>query len=566
MNIVTEKEINGRLTDGINTLLTLSDEDFEKVIDILQIKKGNARNQDIIRLFYSTDQCEAPDREIILGLEDPNNSRYYFGTVPSMEEIFGELASRTTSNAEKTDESIRAKAILETRGLEALKKVYLNNNADNIELINKLFEILENPDILEKFLNYENNSEYFSVGENGTTIQDYFKLLGDIFGNIDKSGNLKGQKSIADNFFIPNLDSIIQSVKEIYQRYNVDRYVDPGYEFRAVNFNEEVFRDGDEPEWDISPQLYDAIYKDMPKGLSLEEQALYIYTKLCSVLEYDEEYLYRGKGISSKFESDFSKEHLESILPGSKITCFDFSRIFAKMVNEIEGDIEAVVISEGANRGHFLTGFYTDKVSVRLEAININLNGKKDPTNDLMKAKNGIKLKGIKAQSDRENMIDSSMDRVYESIYGRQALSIKDFVQELKSLPETDVPDDVKLKLQSFIEVMRDRGILGNEFVQTLDGMCKSKFFGQDVEKAYLGKRMEHDGEKHIQRMILFRQKGTEEQEEPHFYLIDTSTLEMVEPTQQQLIDELNSGSMIYESEKHKIAGIDKEANDDTAK
>ena len=566
MNIVTEKEIKGRLTDGINTLLTLSDEDFEKVIDILQIKKGNARNQDIIRLFYSTDQCEAPDRDITLGLEDPNNSRYYFGTVPSMEEIFGELDSRTTSNAEKLDESIRAKAILETRGLEALKKVYLNDNADNIELINRLFEILENPDILEKFLNYENNSEDFSVGENGATIQDYFKLLGDIFGNIDKSGNLKGQKSIADNFFIPNLDSIIQSVKEIYQRYNVDRYVDPGYEFRAVNFNEEVFRDGDEPEWDISPQLYDAIYKDMPEGLSVEEQALYIYTKLCSVLEYDEEYLYRGKGISSKFESDFSKEHLESILPGSKITCFDFSRIFAKMVNEIEGDIEAVVISEGANRGHFLTGFYTDKVSVRLEAININLNGRKDPTNDLMKAKNGIKLRGIKAQSDRENMIDSSMDRVYESIYGRQALSVKGFVQELKSLPETNVPDDVKLKLQSFIEVMRDRGILGNEFVQTLDGMCKTKFFGQDVEKAYLGKRIEHDGEKHIQRMILFRQKGTEEQEEPHFYLIDTSTLEMGEPTQQQLIEELNSGSMIYESEKHKIAGIGKEANDDTAK
>lgn len=561
MNIVTEKEINGRLTDGINTLLTLSDEDFQKVIDLLQIKKGNARNQDIIRLFYSTDQCEAPDRDIILGLEDFNNSRYYFGKVPSMVEIFGELASRTTNNAEKSDESIRSKAILETRGLQALKKVYLNDNGDNTELINKLFEILENPDILEKFLNYENNSEYFSVGENGATIQDYFKLLGDIFGSINKDGILEGQQSIADNFFIPNLDSIIQSVKGIYQRYNVDRYVDPRYEFRAVDLNENVFRDGDEPEWDISPQLYDAIYKDMPEGLSVEEQALYIYTKLCSVLEYDEEALYRYKGISSNFENDFSKMHLESILPTSKITCFDFSRIFAKMVNEIKGDIEAVVIS--ANQDHFLTGFYTDKVSVRLEAINI---GRKDPTNDLMKAKNGIKLGGIKTQFDRENMIDNSMDRIYESIYGRQALSIKDFVQELKSLPETNVPDDIKLKLQSFIEVMRARGVLGNEFVQTLDGMCKARFFGLDVEKAYLGKRIEHDREKHIQRMILFRQKGVEEQEEPHFYLINTSTLEMVEPTQQQLIAELYSGSMIYESEQHKIAGIDKEAHDDTVK
>lgn len=66
--------------------------------------------------------------------------------------------------------------------------------------------------------------------------------------------------------------------------------------------------------------------------------------------------------------------------------------------------------------------------------------------------------------------------------------------------------------------------------------------------------------------MILFRQKGTEEQEEPHFYLIDTSTLKMVEATSQQLVENLNSGSIIYESKKHKIAGIDKEANDDTAK
>lgn len=562
--IVTEKEIKGRLSDGIKTLLTLSEEDFQKVIDLLQINKENAKYPGSIHLFYSTDQCEIPGRDITLGLEDPDNRRCYFGTVPEMSNIFNELALKITD--EKSDESIRSKAILETRSLEALKKVYLNDNADNMKLINKLFEILENPDILEKFLDYENNSEYFSVGENCSTIQDYFKLLGDVFGNIDTDGILKGQESIENNFFIPNLDSIIQSVKEIYQRYNVDRYVDPSYEFKSVNFNEEVFREGDEPEWVISPELYDAIYKDMPEGLSIEEQALYIYTKLCSVLEYNEEYLYRGKGISSRFESDFSKEHLERIVPGSKITCFDFSRIFAKMVNEIEGDIEAVVISEGANRGHFSTGFYTDKVSVRLEAININLNGKKDPTNDLMKAKNGIKLRGITAQSDRESMIDSSMDRVYESIYGRQALSIKGFVQELKSLPQTDVPDDIKLKLQSFIEVMREKGILGNEFVQTLDGMCKSNFFGKDVEKAYLGKRIEHDGKKHIQKMVLFRQKGTEEQEESHFYLIDTSTLEMVEPTSQQLIEELNSGSMIYESEKHKIAGIDKEADDDTAK
>lgn len=120
MNIVTEKEINGRLQDGINTLLTLTEEDFQKVIALLQIDKR--KSPDSIHLFYSTDQCEAPNRDITLGLEDYNNSRYYFGRVPSMSEIFGELALRTTSDNEKSDESFRSKAILETRSIEALKK------------------------------------------------------------------------------------------------------------------------------------------------------------------------------------------------------------------------------------------------------------------------------------------------------------------------------------------------------------------------------------------------------------------------------------------------------------
>ena len=119
-----------------------------------------------------------------------------------------------------------------------------------------------------------------------------------------------------------------------------------------------------------------------------------------------------------------------------------------------------------------------------------------------MKAKNGIKLRGIKPLSDKEHILDSSLEKAYEFIYGKSALSIKGFIHEIKSLPKNIIPDDFKLKLQSFIEIMLQRGITGNEFVQTLDGMCKSKFFGTEVEKAYLGRRFEQSGKKHIKRMI----------------------------------------------------------------
>lgn len=143
-------------------------------------------------------------------------------------------------------------------------------------------------------------------------------------------------------------------------------------------------------------------------------------------------------------------------------------------------------------------------------------------------------------------------------------MSIKGFIHEIKSLPENIIPDDFKLKLQSFIEIMLQRGITGNEFVQTLDGMCKSKFFGTEVEKAYLGRRFEQSGKKHSKRMVLLRQNIEDKQEAPPLYLIDTTTLGISEPTSQQLIEKLNDGSIVYESEKHKIPGIDKEENDDT--
>ena len=143
-------------------------------------------------------------------------------------------------------------------------------------------------------------------------------------------------------------------------------------------------------------------------------------------------------------------------------------------------------------------------------------------------------------------------------------MSIKGFIHEIKSLPENIIPDDFKLKLQSFIEIMLQRGITGNEFVQTLDGMCKSKFFGTEVEKAYLWRRFEQSGKKHSKRMVLLRQNIEDKQEAPPLYLIDTTTLGISEPTSQQLIEQLNDGSIVYESEKHKIPGIDKEENDDT--
>ena len=89
--------------------------------------------------------------------------------------------------------------------------------------------------------------------------------------------------------------------------------------------------------------------------------------------------------------------------------------------------------------------------------------------------------------------------------------------------------------------------------------MFKSNFFGLNIEKAFIGKRVRKDAKTHIQRMLLFRKNHYDKNKEPNLYLLDSSTLELTEPTSQEIIYNLNINNMVYESNNYKITGIDKE-------
>lgn len=470
MNIVMEKEVNGRLQDGIHTILNFNEEDFNKLISMLTIENGK-RIEEFIYLFYSTDKHKNTNIDAQLGV-NAKNERGYVGAIPyPVIDFISELETYIQSLDKSSKEYIRCQKIIETRSFETFKRIFSGQNGEKSGVVNKLFEVLTNPNELEKFMDFENNVEHFAINGEQQDISEYLKIFGNIFRYKDDSEGeeytfFPGMALITTIFNIPEtlIETIKKNATKLYDQYHREyaRYIDKRYEFKALDREEDykVFRKNDEPDWNVNKDLREAVYKDMPQDLSLEEKALYIYTKLCKELEFDEEYLYRNKGISSQFKSDFSKEKLESIKPGSKITCFDFSRIFSKLVNEIDGDIEAVIISQGENRGHFLTGFYTDNVSVRLEAVNIDLNGRDDPTNDLMKAKNGIKLRGIQPIFDNEGIIPRALDKVYSLIYGREALTIKGFVKEIKSMPIEEIPNNSQLKLKTFIEIMQKKELV----------------------------------------------------------------------------------------------------------
>jgi len=563
INIISEKEIDGRVNDGINTLLSLTEKDFKDFLNYFKIDEKTSPMQ--IEFYYTTDPCNYPKEVETIGLEKYSKRRWYYlkkGNIPKMKEIFDNLAKKLHKYSEGSIEKKRISTILNERSIEVLKDIVSKREGFNMEMIDKLFNILIDKDSLEKFLNFENNREFFKINGEYSNIKEYFILLNRIFGIKNKDGTLSKSESISETYYIPQLSIIIENAREIYQRYNIDRYTNPEYEFRnnAPYRNEKIIRKGDEPDWNINPELHKAVYEFMPDDLSLEEKAFYIHTKLCKILECNEEYMYREKGISSKFDSTFLRKNLGNIKPGSKVTCYEFSQIDSKFINEIEGDIEAVVISQGIHGGHFLVGFYTDEISVRLEAINIRPFNKDDTTNDIMKAKSGVKLNGVKVISDKNKIIDKSLERVYMLIYGTKASSLEDYLNELKKLPKLEETNNLKSKIESFTKVMIDKGIRGNEFVQSFEKMRKLGLFGIHTEKAYIGKKEIEDGEVHIQRMILLRNiEHNKNNRIERLFLIKTSSLEIIETTSQMIIDGLNSDELVYEDKEHILKGIVKD-------
>lgn len=564
MNIVTEKEVSGRLIDGMKTILTLSDEDFNRLLEELVPPKGKEYLESI-RFYYVTDLSECPSNPIQLGLEKTHEAgkfigRSYYGakTVPTYELFyqFKQLLSHFEPNSKNYKRIVE---ILKTRDIEAFKLSLLDKKIGDKDLLDKVFEILSDEDTFNKFLDFENNREDFHIDGKSRELSEYLRCLGSIYGNKNSVGLLEKAKDIYNNYYIPDFYTYGERYRKIFDSYNMDRYVNPLYEFRGFNslthIHDRIIRKDEEPNWEINPELREAVYKDFPEDATLEEKVMYIYCKLCKELQYDEGYFYRDKLSGDCYEHTFSQEHLEGIKPDSPVTCWDFSRICSKMINELEGDIEAVILSEGENQGHFCVGFYTDKVSAILEAINAKTKG----TNDLMKAKNGIELEGIEIVSDRQGLINTAIESVYPKALGRNQIDIIKYMMSLKALPETIVEDNLENKIQAFTSVMRENNIYGNEAMQALNVYYNAGFFGEKLKKAYVGRESIDYGQRKFKRSVLIVSKTESMLPDTVVYSIDTQSLKLSKHSAQDIINSLNSGEIIYEDKTHTLPDVDGE-------
>ena len=476
-------------------------------------------------------------------------------------ELFKALDLMFQDFQENSEKYLKAKKVLQTRNLEALKSSFAGDDFNAKKIIDRIFEILSNDELLYKFLEYDNNIETFSIDGHPIQIENYLLHLNRIFSEDSKYGILKDKNKIIDKFYIPDIDLYLKRCSKIFDTINPERYLNPSYTFKIPPHSNIVDRHiketGDEPDWNISPELKNCVFRDMPKEFSLEEQAVFIYCNLCKELSYDDNYLYKDYGITNPPSPFFSKETLENIVPGSKVTCWDFSRILSKFINDLDGDIHSVIISDGKDEAHFFVGFYSNRVSATLEAIDLYSHS----SNDLMKAKNRIQLEGIEAISDKYGILKKSIEKVYPIVFKSPLIPLDDYISKLKEIPKTDIPNNLEAKLNSFIQAMNSRKITGDEAVQTFTAFHHFGYFGESLDRAFIGKLTQEENKgKSYRRMILIRPHSKSKAKPGDvLYLLNSDPLELSTIFSEDIVKNLNSGLFVYENKRHKIPGIYKE-------
>ena len=125
MNIISSKEEINRMIDGIHTILSLPEEQYNLLIQKII---PNDKTIESLQFYYLTDGCEMPDNPIQFGLEqthdkDGNSTgrSYYGGTNFSMYQVLQECQNMLKNYPSDSLESSRINELLHTRDLSSFK-------------------------------------------------------------------------------------------------------------------------------------------------------------------------------------------------------------------------------------------------------------------------------------------------------------------------------------------------------------------------------------------------------------------------------------------------------------
>lgn len=445
--------------------------------------------------------------------------------------LLTELNNAVKNNNEK------AKKIIKLLNPKELVIHTISENNQYKSFLELCFEILENDSTYNKYLDFENNKELFSLN-NHFNQKDYLIQLSYYFGEYDKDINL--ENDIFKMSFIT--EDMIKRYLQLRNIINVDLDV-----FDNINFyrymhttnskKEQNLMDND---WTINQDLLDYIFNDLNPNYTIEEKIAHIYIKLCFILKYNDNFY-----TDYTYNPNYNRKKQESISPKSPfIICGEFARLCTKIFNNLDSQVEARCIKKIIGEHEFFSILIKDK-NIRIDFEATSQTNEGTFFNDLSRAKLGLELLGIKLVADRNHIFENAFNKVYKKLLEDKKIQTEDLISAYEKITNIEkTKNDSKEKIISFLEHMKKNNIEGNELLCSFYHFALSNTFGNIKFSNVIcdfTERTERDA------LILINNE---------YYILRTLDKELLNISQDTLELMFENGTITYEDSEYTIKGI----------
>ncbi len=160
--------------------------------------------------------------------------------------------------------------------------------------------------------------------------------------------------------------------------------------------------------FEINADIKNFILKDMPSDLTKLEKAIYIYSKLCKILDYDMEYY--NDNANKKFIAEESISDVD--LSNNNVVCYTFSYIYSGLLREIGiGQIKEAKINKGefVNK-HASVEFIVDNIVIMADSTHAGAE-----IGDLTTLKVENKINGLRCSQfniEKQNKVNQAKKKV----------------------------------------------------------------------------------------------------------------------------------------------------------
>lgn len=293
----------------------------------------------------------------------------------------------------------------------------------------------------------------------------------------------------------------------------------------------------DEQDFEINAQLLQEIKFEECTESTPEGKALWLYVRLCQLLKYDEGYFFKDQRQHPNDDPYKSFDIVQNVTAETPVTCFNFSRIAVKLLNQIAG-VNALMISVGGNKGHFRFGYYTDKVSVDAEPTT--------PTNhynDLARIKLGIKPQGLMVFEGKEIMQELE-NRIVTPMLLKTEKGLHEYIDLVHAL-EKERLGEPQFKINYLVEELKQQGVDGATTTQLLIDMNR-KFVQTPYRLSRMGINSNVGTKNKIIPQLLVREKQRETTT-----LIDLYEMNATSISQDDCMNMIHDGKLVYSDQTH---------------